>query len=246
MIPSPLKQLLRKFRDFIITIVYFKNGRYCPVCNKVSKEVSNFGFIPREDAMCKHCGALERHRLVWLYLVKKTNLFISKNKIMLHIAPEAFFSIVLEKQLGNNYITADLNKPNVTVKMDLTNIQYPDESFDVIYCCHVLEHIQDDRKAIKELFRVLKRDGWGIILVPVFGEKTIEDPTITTPEERRKIYGVPDHVRLYGSDYIDRLRDAGFKVDLIFPIDFLSEKEIRRMGITKWAGDIYYCSKDNY
>ncbi|MDP9159525.1 MAG: methyltransferase domain-containing protein [Acidobacteriota bacterium] len=130
---------------------------------------------------------------------------------------------------------------NVDVKMDISQIGYPDNTFDIIYCSHVLEHVPDDRKAMAELRRVLKPDGWAIILVPITGECTDEDPRCVHPEERLRRFGQEDHVRCYGLDYIDRLRSAGFSVTCIVPRDFLSPGEIQRMGITEAAGEIYYC-----
>ncbi len=116
------------------------------------------------------------------------------------------------------------------VEMDITNIRYPDRSFDLIICSHVLEHIQDDKKAISELYRVLKDDGMAVILVPILTQKTFEDPSITDPEERLKTFGECLHVRLCGKDYIDRIRDAGFHVETVTPETFLSDKEIVKFG----------------
>ena len=127
--------------------------------------------------------------------------------------------------------------------MDITDIQYPDESFDVIYCSHVLEHVPDDKKAMREFLRVLKPNGWAMLLVPIIGEHTTEDLSITDPAQRAMLYGQEDHVRNYGRDYEDRLQEAGFEVTVISPECFMSTEEIVRMGITKAAGDIYICKK---
>ena len=94
-----------------------------------------------------------------------------------------------------------------------------------------------------EFYRVLKEDGWAILLVPIYSEKTFEDPTVTSPEERLRLFGQEDHTRKYGPDYADRLRIAGFKVKVTTPSDFLSDEEIFRMGITRASGDIYFCRK---
>ena len=162
---------------------------------------------------------------------------------MLHIAPEACIKNKLIKLTNINYLTADLNDKNAMVKMDITNIQYEDNYFDIVYCCHVLEHVPDDKKAMREFWRVLKSNGWAILLVPVDADKTIEDLTITGPQERLERFGDVDHVRCYGPDYIERLRDAGFRVEQTAPKDFLTQDEIILMGITTAAGDIYYCTK---
>lgn len=242
-IPEAIKSPLRKVRQFVRSLKYVGSGRHCPVCNRNSRKFSEAGIIPREDAQCMHCGAVERHRLVWLYFKRKTNLFSGHALKMLHVAPEVIFETLLRTQLGSNYLTADLYNPRAMVKMNITDIQYPDDSFDVIYCCHVLEHVLDDRKAIREFFRVLKQGGWAILLVPINTKRTFEDFSITEPEERLKNFGDPTHVRLYGPDYIERLRGAGFSVQLSQPSDFLTQEEIERMGITRAAGEIYYCTK---
>jgi len=163
---------------------------------------------------------------------------------MLHIAPEACFESLFEKQFGENYISADLYNPNVKVKMDIMDIQYENETFDIIYCSHVLEHVPDDRKAIREFFRILKKDGWAILNVPIIIDKTYEDPSITSPEEREMAFGQSDHVRAYGPDYIDRLREAEFSVKVACAKDFLSEYDIERMGLRNGAGEIYFCTKN--
>jgi SAM-dependent methyltransferase len=199
----------------------------------------------REDALCMFCGSLERHRLVWLYFKRKTNLYSGNSLKMLHVAPEEVFEKLLRTQLGSNYLTADLYNPRAMVKMDITDIQYPDDSFDVIYCSHVLEHVIDDKKAMREFLRVSKPNGWAILLVPIVAEHTFEDLSITEPAERARLFGQEDHVRNYGRDYEDRLREAGFDVDVIYPEDFLSKEEIVSMGITKSAGEIYFCNRSD-
>lgn len=225
------------------TTLYCGSNRYCPVCSKSFRSFRKAGLIRREDAECFWCGSLERHRLVWMYFKKMTNLFNGSNKKMLHVAPEPCFESQLKSRIGADYVTADLSDPRAMVTMDITNIQYPDESFDVIYCSHVLEHVQDDKKAMREFHRVLKRDGWAILLVPISGEKTIEDPTISDPSERRRLFGREDHVRRYGVDYLNRLREAGFKVKVIVQSDFLTNAESILFGITEASGEIYYCTK---
>lgn len=242
-IPGSLKKPLRKVRQFIRGLKYAGSGRHCPVCNRNSRKFGKAGIIPRDDAQCMHCGALERHRLVWLYFKRKTNLFEGQPLKMLHVAPEEVFEKLLQHQLGNNYLTADLFNPRAMVKMDITDIQYPDESFDVIYCSHVLEHVPDDRKAMREFLRVLKPNGWAMLLVPITGEHTFEDLSITDPVERTKLFGQEDHVRNYGRDYGDRLRGAGFDVEEVHSSDFLAKEEMIRMSITTAAGDIYFCKK---
>lgn len=227
----------------VLALPYRGKGRFCPVCGQSSRRFKRFGVVPREDAQCAHCGALERHRLLWLFMQQKTNFFDGTPKKMLHVAPEPALESRFEKQLGPNYLSADLFNPRAMVKMDIVNINYSDESFDVIYCSHVLEHVHDDIRAMRELFRVLSSDGWAILLVPITSEKTFEDVSITDPTERLKVFGQEDHVRKYGPDYADRLRNAGFTVQITRVSDFVDSKEATTMGLTSASGEIYYCTK---
>ena len=233
------KKFLKKFR----TIFYYGKSRWCPVCQKYSSKFRDHGLANRKDVSCIHCGALERDRFAWLYLSKKTNIFDSKNKKMLHIAPEMCFKERLKKHFGNNYLTADLFKPNVMEKMDITSINYSEESFDIIYCSHVLEHIEDDIKAMSELYRVLKQNGFALLMVPILREKTFEDYSIKNPKDRLKVFGQEDHVRIYGFDFIERLKSVGFEVKMIKPLDIVSQEETTLMGLTKASGEIFYCTK---
>jgi ubiquinone/menaquinone biosynthesis C-methylase UbiE len=162
---------------------------------------------------------------------------------MLHVAPERTFENLLQSHLGSGYLTADLYKSSAMIRMDITDIDYADDTFDVIYCSHVLEHIPDDRRAIRELHRVLKSDGWAILQVPITADITFEDPSITEPTDRLRLFGNKDHVRKYGPDFVEMLKEAGFKVKVITASDFLTEEETGLMGITEAAGDIYYCTK---
>ncbi len=228
-----------------MSILYHGEERWCPVCEKSSRKFHPFGIVPREDARCMICGALERHRFVWQYFSRLTNLFDGTPKKMLHVAPEPCFKSILRNRLGQDYITADLSDPRVMVKMDITNIQYPDEYFDFIYCSHVLEHVQDDKRAMREFCRVLKQGGGAILLVPITADRTIEDFSIVDPSERLRVFGQGDHVRRYGTDYIDRLRESGFTVKVSSVSDLFEKHDIERMGLTPASGEIYYCSKFN-
>ncbi len=173
-----------------------------------------------------------------------TDLFDGTPKKMLHIAPERFFQSKLRNFLGSNYITADLFDPLAMVRMDITDIQYPEGYFDVIYCSHVLEHVQDDKRAMREFYRVLAQGGWAILIVPTTAERTFEDPSIVNPSERLRVFGQEDHVRRYGIDFIDRLREAGFKVKVYCVPDLFEKSDVVLMGLTPASGEIYYCTKE--
>ena len=159
---------------------------------------------------------------------------------MLHIAPAEGLSARLKRVPGLEYLTADLNNPHAMIKMDITEIQYPDNFFDTIYCSHVLEHVLDDRKAMGELSRVLKATGWATIIVPpITTEKTFEDPSITDPAERELMFGQHDHVRRYGRDFITRMEEAGFTVTLFNLTDVVEVKSVIRLGLKE--EQIFFC-----
>jgi len=138
-------------------------------------------------------------------------------------------------------MTADLFAEDVDVKMDICDIRFADETFDIVYCSHVLEHVPDDRKAMREFRRVMKPQGWAILLVPITVQQTVEDPSIIDPKERLRLFGQEDHVRRYGLDYVERLKISGLAVKKVLPDDFLSNDDILLMGITQAAGEIYFC-----
>jgi SAM-dependent methyltransferase len=216
----------------------------CPVCGRGSRRFAPYGHPRRPEARCVWCSSLERHRLIWLYFQTHANLFDGRRRAVLHVAPELCFEPRLRARLGSGYVTADLSNPRADVRMDVMNIGYPDETFDFVYCSHVLEHVADDRKAMREFRRVLKKDGRAILTVPIVsGAHTFEDPGITDPRERARVYGQHDHVRSYGADYADRLREAGFAVEVLGVKDLVREHEAIRMNLDKAAGEIYVCRR---
>ncbi len=236
LLPPPVKSVVKR-------VWLAGRDRLCPVCGRSTRMFLEHGTPPRQGARCPWCQALERHRLVWWYFRSSTDLFDGRPKRVLHLAPERCLEPRLKEAIGAGYLTGDLRDPAAMERIDITDIQHPDASFDVIYCSHVLEHVPDDRRAMAELRRVLKPSGWAVLLAPIFGERTVEDPSITDPQERRWRFGHPDHVRIYGLDYVDRLRGAGFTVRHLRPADILTAEEARRIGVeTSDAGDIFHCS----
>jgi SAM-dependent methyltransferase len=221
----------------------FGFGRYCPCCNAHLRRFSPFGLVLRPEALCPVCGSLDRHRLIYLYLRRRTDLFDGRPKRMLHVAPEAQLSRLFAGASGIDYLSADLSSSTAMVHMDITAIEYPDQTFDVIYCSHVLEHVIDDRKAMRELHRVLRTGGWAILQVPIStAEETLEDPTITSPKDRERAFGQFDHVRRYGADYRDRLEEAGFSVEVDGFARELDDEEVTRFGLIR-SEDVYRCTR---
>ena len=213
----------------------------CPVCGRTSRAFIPIPGKPGRNILCPWCNSRERHRLIWLFFQRKTNLFDQQPKTMLHFAPEKAFEPRLRKLLASGYTSADLLNP-ADLKVDITDIQLPDNSFDIILCSHVLEHIPDDRKAIRELARVLKPNGWALILVPLKGKETYEDDSITTPAGRLAAFGQSDHVRQCGSDYVERIRSNGFDVTVYHTEDIATPKEQEYFGLRK-RQVLYYCKK---
>jgi SAM-dependent methyltransferase len=209
---------------------------YCSVC-----DVKNVTFDPLPDSYrlnaerhgythfgqgemtaldtysCGKCGASDRERLYayWLKNTMGDSLYPKKEKAI-HFAPEhAFSNFIKRENIFTDYQTADLLMTDVTHAVDLMNLPFADESYDFFICSHVLEHVSDDRKAIRELFRVLRRGGQGILMAPIIVglQKTIEDPSITDEDDRWRLFGQNDHVRLYAhDDYVARIESCGFEL----------------------------------
>lgn len=225
--------------------LYLKGTRYTdPIDGKSFRKFLPYGYnTQRLNALSPSTLSLERHRLLWLYLKNETDFFTAPKKV-LHIAPEQCFLKLFKKQQNLTYITADLHSPIADVKADICNLPFENNSFDIVFCNHVLEHIEDDFKAMSELYRVLKPNGLGIFQIPqdLNKEKTYEDFSITSPEERTKHFGQYDHVRIYGRDYFNRLRNVGFTVNEVDYSKTISEELMKRYCLVK--GEILpVCSK---
>lgn len=197
---------------------YTGNNVKCPICTSEFKLFAPYDH--RSNVRCLSCESLERHRLLWMYLNEKTNIFYDNVKL-LHFAPEKVFYNIFSTKENIEYFPCDLfpeqynyNGDISVLEVDITKIPFEDNFFDIILCSHVLEHIPDDNKAMVELYRVMKKGAWGIFQVPVdYSRKnTYEDPTITTPKGREKAFGLSDHLRVYGCDYKARLSNVGFNV----------------------------------
>lgn len=224
-IPRPLLIQLSYLARPVLSVL-LKGDKYTdPIDGKQFKSFLPYGYEnPRENVLSPSTLSLERHRLLWLYLKNETDFFTAPHKV-LHFAPEQAFYRKFKKLKQLEYTTTDLNSPLADVKADICALPFKDNSFDIILCNHVLEHIPNDRKAISELYRVLKPSGWGIFQIPqdLNREVTYEDDSITDKKERTKIFGQYDHVRIYGRDYFDRLKEAGFKVK---EVDYTSDMPV--------------------
>lgn len=241
------RKYLQLFSHLVLKIaaVFYKGSKVkCPVCDHSFRKFLPYGRKARTNALCPNCLSLERHRLMWLFLKRETNFFEKQMKV-LHIAPEICFIDKFEAIHKEEYITADIESPLAKVKLDVHQMPFEGNQFDVVFCNHVLEHVEDDHKAMSEIYRVLKPGGFAILQIPLFHplqDKTFEDPAITSPNAREKAFGQSDHVRMYGKDYTDRLRSVGFKVDENKYTEKLSEEEVSKYALPL-DEPVFYCKK---
>lgn len=232
---------------YYLKSLYFFGFRYkCNICNGNFRRFLPVGLKNNialsligggyRYTLCPRCHSIDRERLIYWYIVHKTNILHSQKSIkLLHIAPERNLQKIFKINNKIKYINGDINPMVADRKIDITDINFENDCFDFIICNHVLEHIQDDRKAMTELFRVLKTDGFAILHVPISknAKETFEDFSITTPEGKEKYFGQIDHVRIYGKDFINRLEDVGFKVELYDIKKDLFIEDIRKYGLDR-------------
>ncbi len=236
-LPRPL--LIRLSYPFkkVAPLLYKGNNVTCPVCERNFSKFLSYGseVTHRENVLCPYDLTLERHRLMWLYLKNESNFFTADKLNVLHIAPEQCFHKTFKAQSNLDYLTGDLLSPIADMHFDLHSIPLEDNRFDVFFCNHVLEHVDDALQCMRELHRVMKPGGWGIMQVPqdMTREVTYEDPTIVTPEDREKHYWQYDHVRLFGRDYPEWLKKAGFEVKEYIPAEHFSDEQIDRYRLMR-------------
>lgn len=229
--------------------LYLGSTYYCPCCDTGLRKLLPFWGV--ENIRCPNCNSIARYRLYWLYLKRQADLFHKQHKL-LHFAPETSLYRNFKKMPNLNYITADVLASfidNLCVRpdviMDVCNIKFPSDTFDVVLCNHVFEHLPNDRKAMCEIYRVLKPGGWAILQVPLNEDlaETYEDPTIISKEDRAHHYGSPDHLRLYGRDYKKKLESVGFTVKVENFIDELDTLQIDRYRLT--TNEVLYVTLKN-
>lgn len=234
-LPRPMLIRLSIWARPILVWMYRGNKFTDPIDGNSYKAFLPYGYEKqRQNVLSPGTLSLERHRLMWLYLQQETNFFSAPLKV-LHMAPEQSFYKRFRALKNLDYTTCDLDSPIADVKADIQNLPFENDSFDVIFCNHVLEHVEDDKKALHELYRVMKPGGWGILQVPIRyqQEKTFEDPTITDRKERIEKFGQYDHVRVYGRDYYEKLATIGFQVEQVNLSENLTDEEIKRFALEK-------------
>lgn len=233
--PRPLLIRLSYVVRPVLAFVLKGNKFTDPIDSKSFKTFLPYGYgNQRNNVLSPSTLSLERHRLLWLYLKSETDFF-STGKKVLHFAPEQCFLKRFKNLKNLDYTTTDLLSPIADVKADICNLPFKDNTYDVILCNHVLEHIPDDTRAMQELYRVMKPGGMGVFQIPqdLKRKNTFEDNSITDKTERAKIFGQYDHVRIYGLDYFDKLRSIGFKVHEVDYTKTLSAEAIERYCLAK-------------
>lgn len=226
----------------------YAGRRYaCPCCGGSFRRLKPKRGRP--NATCPRCGSAERNRLLWLFLDRELHIQDERLSV-LHFAPEKGVSGRLASLPGLDYLTADLRAEAAMEAMDITAIPRPDDSFDMVICSHVLEHVPDDRRAMSEMLRVLRPGGRAILQHPIDydREETYEDASIAIPEARERAFLQHDHVRIYGKDHESRLGEAGFLVQHHRYRAQLDPEERRRFALDTGtdafrADDIYVCAK---
>lgn len=234
-IPRPLLIKLSYIARPVLVLSLKGNKVTDPIDGKSFSKFLPYGYEQqRENVLSPSTLSLERHRLLWLYLKNETSFFRDTLKV-LHFAPEQAFYKRFRNLPNLDYTTTDLNSPLADVKADICDLPFQDNTYDFILCNHVLEHIPDDRKAMQELYRILKPGGTAILQIPqdLNRETTFEDDSITDPRERAKIFGQYDHVRVYGRDFFNTLRSIGFTVEEVDYTSKLSSEEIEKYRLAK-------------
>ena len=219
----------------ILKILMYGNKYTDPIDGKNFRAFLPYGYNKiRNNVLSPSTYSLERHRLLWLYLKNETSFFKAKLKV-LHFAPESALMNQFKKLKNLSYDTVDLNSPIADIKADICDLPFLDNSYDFILCNHVLEHVIDDDKAMRELYRVLKKNGLGIFQVPIDYNRdtTFEDFSVTNKKERNKLFGQYDHVRIYGLDFFDRLQKAGFSVERCEYTSKLSKEDTIKFCLQK-------------
>lgn len=237
-----LKRALRTLVDRVRRIyLSFGSDVKCPICGWTGSAFLRVSH-PMKSAdsfVCPSCRSSERHRFA--YHTLKDTLAKHADKT-LHFAPESCIEPWL-RSISKEYLSVDLTSPSAMEHMDITNLRLEDGRFSLLWCSHVLEHIENDRKAMAELFRVLCPSGVAVIMVPIGGATTYENPAVRSPEDRLKHFNQEDHVRLYGLDIESRLQDTGFKVEVLHVSDLPTENVKSLVLEYPSTKEIFLCSK---
>lgn len=225
-IVSRLKALARQGRSRIEPILYTGDRVACNLCGSTARS----WLRGRPNGRCPTCRCPTRTRTLWWYLQHQ----ISERTALrvIHFAPERMLEQKLRPWGTRSYQTADLRGDHVDVQADLQRLPFPDASYDLVICSHVLEHVPDDRAAMRELARICAPTGRVLIMVPLDPSRpTQEDLGPLSPEERKRRFGEIDHLREYGSDLVERLTSAGLTIRVFEPVRDIPPAERERLGL---------------
>ena len=257
MLPYAVYSRIRDCSRYVVSFAYVGTTFECPFCNgqfarflpdgvdaPVLREKKVVGGGYRLNSVCPRCRSEDRERLVYLFLKSKEQEWFAKDIKLLHIAPEKNLANKLKSNRRIQYVSADLDSPLADIQMDVTDIHERDETYDVIICNHVLEHIVDDARAMRELYRVLKRGGHAILQVPISHsmERTFEDFSVTDASDKERIFGQRDHVRIYGNDYVARLASVGFAVTALDFTGSMNAHDVAKYALLR-DEKLFVCSK---
>lgn len=227
------------------TVLLAGSRYHCPCCGWSLRSFTRGGasLRPRVRGYCPRCNSKPRHRWLWYHVQQHHPELFTAPLRLLHVSPSNGLAFSFRTLNHLRYVSTDLDEqPNIHARMDLTECPFPANCFDVIICLHVLEHVEADREAIGELYRLLKPGGWALVAVPIrMDEATFEDATVTTPAERQRLFGERDHVRFYGGDFYGRLSHPGFHVQTIHA-HHLAPELIEKYGL-KAEEVMFYCTK---
>lgn len=229
------------------------NSCQCPICSAEFEKFEPYGDTNRQDARCPECGSTERYRLLYLYLLRETNFFEKESVNVLEIGPSKCTERFIQINQKNHYVSVDRfshNKPKII--SDATTLPFLNDSFDLLICYHVFEHLRNDQKAMEETFRVLSPEGIALVQVPIdIQRETTFESSEVSPERYEEVFGQKDHLRIYGLDFINRLRSAGFVVSRLAYVNHFTKEERQRFGLKdqyplklyQTCEDLYVCTK---
>lgn len=236
-------KLYKRLPTGLRRLVFWGRRHECPVCeSRLRRFVAGGIHKEMEGTRCPVCGSEERHRMAWLFLAERAKESGREPERVLHIAPAWCLERRLERRWGSGYLAGNIDGGDGRIAADLTDLSFEDGSLDLVYCCHVLEHIPEDVRAMREILRVLAPDGWALVQVPITADRTREIASVSSAAERERLYGQSDHVRRYGRDFADRLRLAGLSVRVCRPSDLLSHEARIRYAIGD-DEEIFECTR---
>jgi SAM-dependent methyltransferase len=237
-LPRRYKEAGRGAFLWVASLTNAGTGVTCPCCGQAYRRFARFYGVHDQ---CPGCGSLMRHRALLLYL--RDVLRPAAGSRVLHVAPERAVGGWLSSLPEVEYVSVDLDSPHADVQADLTSLPFADDCFDLVVCAHVLEHVADDRAAIAELFRVVRPGGCAVVQVPPSElAKTDEDPSVSSPAERKRRFRQYDHVRVCGADYPRRLEAAGWLVEVVDPVELLPA-ESRTAFVLRLGEPVYVCRR---